>query len=221
MLNMETQQRASEAMRKIDQSLESDLAHQEAVQKQAHHFREALFAAFQFIERESLQLNALLIQIKRLDANQILIQSKGCIPFALSLDPEVAYDIRSKEDVLTGPLELAARLFAVFAPPYHGVFLHYTIFADGTWKRTTFTFSKAGVQTRSMMLQQRFSLDILLLEAVEVLGHACLLHPTWLNLDERAETMTLETLRERDQVKRHLTTSGGTQWSVTSLPDKE
>lgn len=220
MLNMETQQRASEAMRKIDQSLESDLAHQEAVQKQAHNFREALFAAFQFIERESLQLNALLIQIKRLDANQILIQSKGRIPFALSLDPEVAYDIRSKEDVLAGPLELTARLFAVFAPPYHGVFRHYTIFADGTWKRTTFTFSKAGVQTKNMLLQ-RFSLDILVLEAVEVLGHACLLHPTWLNLDERAESITLDTLRERDQVKRHLSAGGGARRAVSSLPERE
>jgi hypothetical protein len=181
MLSIETQQRATEAMRKIDQSLESDLAHQEAVQKQAHNFREALFAAFQFIERESLQLNAVLIQIKRLDANQILIQCKGRIPFALSLDPEVAYDIRSKgEDVLTGSLELTARLFAVFAAPYHGVFRHYTIFADGTWKRTTFTYSKAGVQTRSMLLQ-RFNLDILVLEAVEMLGHTCLLHPIWLN----------------------------------------
>lgn len=220
MLSMETQQRATEALRKIDQSLERDLAHQEAVQKQAHNFREAFFAAFQFIERESLQLNALLIQIKRLDANQIVVQTKGRIPFALSLDPEVAYDIRSKEDVLAGPLELAARLFAVFAPPYHGVFRHYTIFADGTWKRTTFTFSKAGVQTRSMLLQ-RFSLDILVLEAVEVLGHACLLHPTWLNLDERAESITLDTLRERDQVKRHLTTGGGARRATPTLPENE
>lgn len=49
MLSMETQQRASEAVRKIDQSLEIDLAQQEAVQKQAHHFREAYLRLFNLL----------------------------------------------------------------------------------------------------------------------------------------------------------------------------
>ncbi|MFP4437429.1 MAG: hypothetical protein ACLFVO_09295 [Chloroflexaceae bacterium] len=211
MLGFEAQQRAQEALRKIDQGLVRDMADEEAILKHAKEFRDGMFGAFQFIERETLQLNALLVQLKRLDANQLQIQSKGRMPFVLSLDPEVAYDTRhtsnpgqAGEGPPQGPVELAARVFVVFAPPYQGMLRHYSIFADGLWKRTTFAFGHSGVQTRSTLLQ-RFGPDILVLEAADLLGHVCMLHPTWTNLEPRAEGMTLEALRERSRVKEFLT----------------
>lgn len=211
MLGFEAQQRAQEALRKIDQGLEQDIAAEDAVLNQAKLFRDGMFGAFQFIEREVLQLKALLVQMQRLDANQIRVQSKGRMPFVVSLDPEVAYDTRhtasqgqASEGATPGPVELSARLFVVFAPPFQGVLRYYTIFADGTWKRTTFTAGHGGMHARSALLQ-RFAPDILVLEAVDLLGYVCMLHPTWSTLEDRASSLTVDLLRERSQVKEHLT----------------
>jgi hypothetical protein len=52
---------------------------------------------------------------------------------------------------------------------------------------------------------QRFAPDILVLEAADLLGHVCMLHPTWANLEPRAGGITLEALRERGRVKEFLT----------------
>lgn len=214
MLGFDAQQRAQEALRRIDQTLETDINTESAVQTQAHSFRDAFFGAFQYIERETLQLKALFVQLNRLDINQIQVQSRGRAPFMLSLDPEVAYDTKTGttqgqtgEGAAQGPVELSARLFAVFAPPYQGLVRYYTIFADGTWKRTTFTFGAGSPQARSALLQ-RFNLDVLVLEAADLLGHICTLHPTWANLAPTAETLTFEMLRERERIKDHLTGLG-------------
>lgn len=208
MLGFDAQQRAQETLRKIDQMLENDLAVEEAVRSQGQAFRDALFSAFQFIEREALQLKALLVQLRRLDANQLQVQSRGRLPFVVVLDPEVAYDIKSKATGQLQPIEgsaqrsveLAARLFVVLAPPYHGVIRHYTIFADGMWKRTTYTFEARDNQARSALLQ-RFNLDVLVQEAADLLGYVCTLHPIWKNLAPSANTLTFDMVRERTHVK--------------------
>ncbi len=206
MLGFEAQQQVQEELRRIDQALEQDLTHEHVIQEQAHNFREAIFSAFQFIENQSLQLQALLVQLQRLGAHQLRVQSKGRMPFILSLDTELAFDTRQTgEGTAQGPLELTARMFVVLAPPNHGLLRHYTIFADGTWKRTTFTFVGGGVQVKSALLQ-RFSLDILVREAADLLGYVCLLHPTWANLMVSAETLTTDMLQERHRLKDHLTT---------------
>lgn len=208
MLGFDAEKRARETLRKIDEVLEQDLTAEEAILAKAQEFRDAMFGAFQFIERETLQLKALLIQLRRLDVNQLQIQSKGRLPFVIVLDPEVAYDVKAKstgqlrpiEGAPPQPIELAARFFVVLAPPYQGVLRHYTIFADGMWKRTTFAFEASGNQTRNALLQ-RFNHDVLLQEAIDLLGYVCTLHQTWKQLASNADTLTFEMVRERVHVR--------------------
>jgi hypothetical protein len=102
---------------------------------------------------------------------------------------------------------MAARFFAIFAPPNQGLLRYYTIFADGLWKRTTFTLAQGRVLAYNAHAP-RFNAELLTREAVDLLGYVCTLQPTWDNLAPRAETFTLDMLQERDQVKTHLTGLG-------------
>jgi crotonobetainyl-CoA:carnitine CoA-transferase CaiB-like acyl-CoA transferase len=211
MLSFEAQQRAREALRKLDQALGAAITVEGELQKHAEGFRETMFSAFQFLEGESMSLQELQVKMQRTDKQQIHVQSKGRYPFILMLDPEAAYDTRppaqgQSAEAAPAP-ELAARMFAVLAAPYQGVLRYYTIFADGTWKRTTFAASASGVQTRSALVG-RYTADVLVLEAVDLLGYACTMHPTWDPLNEAAETLNIEGLRQRTTVKTHLSGLG-------------
>jgi hypothetical protein len=211
MLSFEAQQRAREALRKVDQALGAAIALESELHKHAEGFRETMFGAFQFLESESMSLQELQLKMQRTDKNQVHVQSKGRYPFILMLDPEAAYDTRpaaqGQSAEQTPAPELAARLFAVLAAPYQGVLRYYTIFADGAWKRTTFTASASGVQTRSTLVG-RYTADVLVLEAVDLLGYACTMHPSWDPLTDSAETLNIEGLRQRTNVKTHLSGLG-------------
>jgi hypothetical protein len=211
MLNMEAQQRAREALRRIDQAAAADAAAVEQVQKQGNSFRENMFGAFQFLEGESMTLQELQIQFKRIDKQQFQVQPRGRPTFLLVFNPEVAYDSRphsqSGEGSAQSSSELATRLFAVLAPPNQGLLRYYTVFSDGVWKRTTFAPGAEGVQPRSAMVA-RSSPDVLVMEAIDLLGYVCTLHPAWQTLAAEAETLTLEALQERTRVKTHLTGLG-------------
>jgi hypothetical protein len=201
MLSFEAQQRAREALRKVDQALGAALALESELHKHAEGFRETMFGAFQFLESESMSLQELQIKMQRTDKQQIHVQSKGRPPFILMLDPEAAYDTR--------PVGQGQSAEAAPAPEL-GVLRHYTIFTDGAWKRTTFAASANGVQTRSTLVA-RYTPDVLALEAVDLLGYACMVHPSWNPLTEAAETLTIEGLRQRTNVKAHLSGLGATR----------
>ncbi|NJP06090.1 MAG: hypothetical protein HC837_10945 [Chloroflexaceae bacterium] len=207
-LSFDGEQRAREALRRVDVALEADVTHARAIQKQAHAFRDDFFQAFEFIENQSLQLNELIIQIQRVDANQLQIQTQGHPLFYLILDAEVAYDskpARADQPAESPPtVELAARMLVVCAPPYRGLLRHYGIFHDGSWKRTVFGFGANGLYQQYTGVPS-FNADILALEACDLLGYATTMHPTWANLLSRAETMTYDMARDRNEVKIHLT----------------
>lgn len=208
MLNLDAQQRARDALRQLDQALAADNATVEEVQKQATNFRDNLFAAFQFLEGEAMALQELQLQVKREGKQQLLIQPRGRPSFLLVLDAEPAYDSRPQGQTAEGApqssTELATRLFVVLSAPYRGMLRYYTIFADGTWKRTTFSASGEQVQARNAMVP-RSSPDVLVLEAVDLLRYVCTLHPAWDSLIADAETLTLDAVLDRYRVKIHLT----------------
>ncbi len=214
-LNKEAEARAKEALQRIDQALAADVAFQEELKEKAQEFRDLFFEAFGFVEDKSLSLNEVLIKINRIDANQVEVTNKKYPPFLLMLDAEPAYDYRplpaSKEqggeEKPRWATELAARLFVVLSPPLQGLLRVYSIFSDGAWKRTTFTLTANGVQASSPLVP-RFSPDILVLEAIDLLGYAGTIHPTWANLSATAEKTTADELRTRTFVKNHLSGLG-------------
>lgn len=211
MLSFETQQRIREALRRSDQLAAADAATEHEVQKQAQGFRDNFFAALQFIETESMTLQEVQVQIKRIDKQQLQVQLRGRPTLMVVFDPEMAYDHkpqpRAAGQAPESVVELAGRLFVVFAPPYQGVVRYYTIFSDGTWKRTTFTATGSGVQTRSTLVP-RSSPDVLAMEVVDLLGYVSTLHPAWSDLTADVETIGLEAVRDRTRVKIHLTGLG-------------
>jgi hypothetical protein len=211
MLSNDAQQRAREALRKVDQMLAANVEAENTLEKHAFSFRDNMFAAFQFIESESMTMKELQVQIKREDKQQLRVASRGRAPFMLYMDNEAAYDSRpyaaAQDQPAETSIELAHRLFAVFAPPHVGLLRYYTVFADGAWKRTTFVPGPEGAQVRSAMVQ-RSSIDVLVLEAIDLLGYACTVHPTWEPLAAAAEQVTLAELHERERVKGHLTGLG-------------
>lgn len=216
MLNFDAQRQIRDVLREVDNALAVTIAAEEEVRKQAQSFRDYLFSAFEFIEGESLNYNEIQVQIRRIDNHSIQVQSsKGRMPFILCLNPELAYDSKpmisgqEQKSEVTPPVtvELAARLFAVFAQPYKGLLRYYTIFADGMWKRTTFTISQGRIISYNTPVA-RFSAELLAREAVDLLGYVCTIHPTWDNLAPRAEAFTRDMLDDRDQIKIHLTGLG-------------
>jgi hypothetical protein len=209
MLGIDAQQRAREALRRVDQLLATELEIETQVRRQAEAFRDSLFSAFQFVESETMALQELQVQIKRLDKQQLQVQSKGRLPFILMLDPDIAYDWKpvQTEGAAQSVYELGSRLFAVMPSPHRGLLRYYTIFADGAWKRTTFALGAQGVQERNALVP-RFNAEVLIREAIDLLGYVCLLHPTWAALVDESETMTIEALRDRQRNKTHPTGLG-------------
>lgn len=215
MINFEAQQRARNELRKVDQALAAEMEKENAVRTQAEGFRDGFFGAFQFIEQETMTMQELQVQLMRSEKNQLRVQSRGRLPFMLVLDPELAYDRRpthaeqgqAGEQAPQPAPELTVRVFALLGAPYQGLLRYYTVFPDGTWKRTTFASGAHGIQGRHTMLQ-RFSADILVLEAINLLDYVCRLHASWAPLAAEAETLTAEDLRDRTRIKMHLSGLG-------------
>ncbi|NJL33150.1 MAG: hypothetical protein HC893_03975 [Chloroflexaceae bacterium] len=193
MLNVDAQQRAREALRQVDQALANEAALEAEVRRQAQLFRDTLFGAFQFIEQESLQLRELLIKLQRGDANQLQIAPKGRPAFLLMVDPEIAFGSRAMGsrplNEGAAPVELSARLYAVMMPPSSGLLRYYTIFGDGVWKRTTFTAGPKGMQARHAQIG-RIGADLLIREAIDLLGYACMVYASWATLTDEATIAT-------------------------------
>ncbi len=95
LLSLDRQRQAQELLRQLDAALTADAGVEEAVQQHAIALRDNLFGAFQFIERESLQCRTLLVQTKRVEANQLQVQVRGRALLALLLDAELGYDQRA------------------------------------------------------------------------------------------------------------------------------
>ncbi len=210
MLGSETQQRVRESLRQLDHALIEEAALENAIRKNAQQFREVFFNGFGFVEQESLQLQETLVKLNRPDANQLHVLPRGRAQFAIHLDPELAFEhkphaaSRGFTQTLQSPTpELGARFFALFLPPRMGLLRTYTVFADGTWKRTTYTIVDGQVQAKSTLVP-RFNAELLTLEAVDLVGYACRMHPVWSPLAELAPTMTVETLKDRTRIKAHL-----------------
>lgn len=217
MLNVgvDAQQRAREALKRVDNAITKDLEVQEEIQKKARDFHNTLYESFEFIGQEGLLLEEIHLAVQRLDAGQYQVENRNHKAFLMLLDPELAYDSKpmpasqnqSSESTPRWSVELAARLFVVFAGDDLGLLRYYTIFADGTWRRTVFALGSGGVQQQSALVPQS-SPDVLLLEAIDLLGYVCTLHPTWVNLASVAETLTVEQVRNRMVVKAHPTGLG-------------
>ncbi len=217
MLNVgiDAQQRAREALKRVDNAITKDLEVQEEILKKAREFHSTLYESFEFIGQEGLLLEEIHLTVQRLDSDQYQVANRNHKVFLMILDPEVAYDSKpmsvgenqSGEGTPRWSVELAARVFVVFAGDDAGLLRYYTIFADGTWRRTVFALGSGGVQQQSALVPQ-FSADVLLLEAIDLLGYVCTLHPTWVNLASVAETLTVEKVRNRMMVKVHPTGLG-------------
>jgi hypothetical protein len=210
-LSVEGQQRARDALKKLDQDLATDKETIEAIKTQAQRFRDTFFESFDVIERESLSLNDVMLKMQRIDKDQLQVTNKNYPPFLLILDPELAYHPRPlANDHDTGGkprqvIELTARLFAIYEPPNCGLLRYYTIFGDGSWKRTTFSVRADGSLHPQSALAPASSADILTLEAIDLLSKACTAHPTWAELATASDTLIAERLRERSFVKIYLT----------------
>ncbi len=210
MLGSETQQRVREALRQLDHALVEEAALENAIRKNAQQFREMFFSAFGFVEQESLQMQEIMVKLNRPEANQLQVLPRGRAHFAIHLDPELAFEHKPHaasrgytQTLQSRTPELSARFFALFLPPRTGLLRTYTIFADGTWKRTTYTLFDGQVQAKSTLVP-RFNAEMLSMEAVDLVGYACLVHPIWSPLAELAATMTAETLKDRTRIKSHL-----------------
>jgi hypothetical protein len=214
MLGVDAQKRLQETLRQIDAALVADSEQIDAIGRQRLTFRDTLFGAFQHIERECLQLKALLIQLRRLDANQLQVQSKGRPAFIVLLDPEPAFDRKAappaeSEARPAESNELAARVFAVLAPPARGLLRYYSIFSDGSWKRSVLVGGSNGVVTQQALVA-RFNDEMLTLEAADLLGQAVMAHASWANLAPDAEHLGFEALRDHAVTRAHpLGVSGG------------
>lgn len=214
MLSYETQQRAREALRQVDQLLQEVIAEEEQLIKRGEQFRDTFFSAFGYLETETLSLRELQINVKRTDRQQLQIETRGRPTFFLQYDPELAYDRKpiqaaseQGQQPETPALELASRLYAVMAPPFAGVMRYYTIFDDGNWKRTTFQLGPKGVHARSALVQ-RIGPDVLAMEGIDLIKHIATIYPLWDNLASQVETLTAKDLQDRAQVKRHFTGLG-------------
>jgi hypothetical protein len=209
-LGLEAQKRAKEAFQRLDKAITADREIQSTIQTHARDFLGTMYQVFEYIERESLTLNDVFVSMQRIDDNQFEAKNKHYPPFTMLLDRELAYDskpVTDAEQKTRWIVELAARVFVVFSPPLQGVLRSYTIFADGSWKRTAFVASADGVHTQSALLPNA-SPDILVMEAIDLLGLTCTHHPTWASIAAVADTLTLEQLADRTLIKTYLTGLG-------------
>ncbi|NJN67431.1 MAG: hypothetical protein HC884_12325 [Chloroflexaceae bacterium] len=214
-LGSEAQKRFREALRRLDHAIQTDRETQEQIWERARTFISTFYQVFELIEQESLVLEEVLVKMQRIDDNQFEVSNKNYPTVRLMLDTELAYDTRpvSASQVPPGERsppwvpELSARMFAIFSPPYQGLLRSYTIFADGSWKRTTFALGSGGVHAQSALVPTT-NPNVLVLEAIDLLTVVCTHHPTWANLAAVADTLTMEHIRERSCVKLHLTGLG-------------
>lgn len=210
MLSLDVQQRVREALHQVDVAAGQEVAFENTLREKAETFRDNLFNSFQYIEQESMQLQELLVKVQRADRNQLQVLPKGRAHFTLVLDGEFAYDSRPPaqgEASAAATHELAARLFAVLLPPLQGLLRYYTIFHDGCWKRTSFVPTPNGAQPRSTMVP-RATPDVVILEAIDLLGYACTVHPAWAAVAPHVDTITPEWLRSRGNTKAHMIPGG-------------
>lgn len=214
-LGLEAQERSREALQRLDQTIRADREQVEAVRQQGRTFHEHAYGVFELLERESLSLKEVFLTLQRIDDYEFEVTNKGYRPFKLLRDTELAFDSRplpavqgqEGESKPRWSTELAVRIFVVFSPPHQGLLRYYTIFGGGAWKRTTFSLGSDGVHTHSALVPT-LSPDVLILEAIDLLGTACTSRPTWANLASQSEALTLERLRERTCVKTHLSGLG-------------
>lgn len=209
-LGSEAQKRAREALLHLDKAIAADRQEQTAVREQARAFFETMYAVFEYIERESLTLNEVLLSMQRIDDEHFEVKNRHYPPFTLLLEQELAYDSKPSSDPeqkTRWKVELAARIFIVFSPPLQGVIRLYTIFSDGSWKRVRFVVTPEGVQSQSDLLTDAKP-DTLLFEAIEVLNLVCTRHPTWANIASIADTLRIDQLAERSITRTLLTGLG-------------
>ena len=198
MLSLDRQRQAQELLRQLDAALTADAGVEDAVQQHAIALRDNLFGAFQFIERESLQCRTLLVQTKRVEANQLQVQVRGRALLALLLDAELGYDQRTPGAAKPEP---CARCYAVFAPPYHGLLRHYTVFASGEWRRTVFVSRGGALQSHSTT-RPHPGLDAMVEEAADLLAQLCAVRPSWNALADDPGALSLDNLRDRGVTRR-------------------
>jgi|HigsolmetaAR201D_1030396.scaffolds.fasta_scaffold20860_2 hypothetical protein len=198
MFSFDRQRATQAALRQLDDAMTKNADILEKLQKHTIDFRDQLYAAYQFIERESLQSRTLLVQTNRVEANLLQVQVRGRPAMDLFVDSEVAYDQRVADQ---GKPELATRLFALFGPPQRGLLRHYTIFISGEWKRTVFVSRGGKVQALSS-LRSEINPDILLDEATDLLGQLCSVYPTWNPLNDDPNSVGREQVRDRSFSKR-------------------
>lgn len=198
MISLDRQRATQAALRQLDDAMTASAAVEEKLQKHSIDFRDHLFSAFQFIERESLQSRTLFVQTNRVESGLLHVQVRGRASLDLFLDSEAAYD--SKHAAQSKP-ELCTRMYALFAPPQRGVLRYYTIFVTGEWKRTIFV-SRGGTTNAHTTLQTAIAPETLLEEGVDLLAQVCSVHATWNTLAEQPAAVSLDQLRDRQFVKR-------------------
>lgn len=198
MFSIDRQRATQAALRQLDDAMTKSADILEKLQKHSVEFRDQLYGAYQFIERESLQSRTLLVQTNRVEANLLHVQVRGRPAMDLFMDAEVAYDQKLADQ---GKPELTVRLFALFGPPHRGLLRHYTIFTSGEWKRTVF-LSRGGKLQALSTLRPEISPDTLIEEATDLLAQLCSVYPTWNNLDENPNSVGREQVRDRTFSKR-------------------
>lgn len=198
MFSFDRQRATQAALRQLDDAMTKSADVLDKLQKHTIDFRDQLYGAYQFIERESLQSRTLLVQTNRVEANLLQVQVRGRPVMDLFVDSEVAYDQKVAEQ---GKPELATRLFALFGPPQRGLLRHYTLFASGEWKRNVFISRNGQIQVVSS-LRNEINPDMLLDEATDLLGQLCSVYPTWNSLNDNPNNVGREQVRDRSFSKR-------------------
>lgn len=209
MLSVEVQAKLRESIRQLDQMMVTTIERDEQLVQTGINVRDTFFAAFGFVETESLSMKELQVTLKRMDRQQMEVIVQRRISFMLQFDPELAYDVRpvateGQEGRGETKLELATRLFVVLAPPQTGLIRYYTIFGDSAWKRTTFNLTPQGVQARQAFIPRATS-ELLIHEAIDLVKYACQIYPMWQPLTDKVEEVALSDVRKRAMVKQHLT----------------
>ncbi len=213
MLSVEVQAKLRESIRQLDHMLVTTIERDERLVQTGINFRDTFFAAFGFVETESLSMKELQVTLKRMDRQQLEVIVQRRISFMLQFDPELAYDVRpvaaeGQEGRSETKLELGSRLFVVLAPPQIGLIRHYTIFGDGAWKRTTFNLTPQGVQARQAFIPRSTS-ELLIHEAIDLVRYACQIYPMWQPMTDKVQEIGLSEVRKRAVVKQHMTGLAG------------
>lgn len=188
---LNAQRAATEALRHIDNQLVTELDDAGRLRDQANRFRNMLFEALAWVEEQSFQLKVLQVKTKREEANLMRVELRERLPIVLFLDPEPAVDLASGEQ------GLVSRMYAVLAPPVPGLLRQYTILPTGGWRRSTFSRDKSGQLGAKTVAAAGFSAEMLLLEAVDLIGYLATLRFGWPDHGSHAAVLGLDELRDR------------------------